>query len=636
MPQMDSLPAFSPPQGALPTLEKLGTTAPENVDALKVASTWLSSFEKHLSSVDVEGVLSLFVQATYSSLTADNDPSALSFYWRDILAFTWDIRTFEGTAVVRQFLTDRLEQTKASNLQLKLGPDGKAFVIYQQLYPDLAWVQLMFTFETDVGLASGIVRLVPTPGNATGDIEWKAHSVFTNLEDLKGFPEKLGLLRKAEPQHGRWVEERERERLFLDKDPTVLVIGGGQSGLEIAARLKFLELPTLIVEKNNRIGDNWRNRYEALCLHDLVWYDHMPYIPFPSTWPVYTPAKKFANWMESYADVLELNVWTSSKVSNAKQDPDTQLWHVTVQKEDGTERLFKVKHLIFAIGYKGGKPNMPKYPGMDEFKGQIIHSTQHNKATDHLGKKIFVIGSGASAHDISVDYVNHGIDVTMFQRSPTFVMTVKNGSRLFFGSLYSENGLPTDVADRIFASYAMGFNIGMVNRLLKYVAHEDKDILDGLRSRGFKMDEGLKGAGPLLNVWLTGGGFYLDVGGSQYIIDGKIKLKNDALIESFTETGIKFDDGSEMEADVVVCATGLGNVIEGVREICGNVVAEGCTLSGITKEGEPRGIWRELPFKGLWYMMGNLGYCRFHSKHLALQIKAIEENVIGERYSLQE
>lgn len=123
----------------------------------------------------------------------------------------------------------------------------------------------MFDFETDSGIASGIARLVPT---ANG--EWKAHTIFTNLEDLKGFPEKIGPLRNSVTNHGKWEENRKKEAEFVDKQPTVLIVGGGQSGLDVAARLKALNVSSLVVERNPRIGDNWRTRYESLTLHDPV------------------------------------------------------------------------------------------------------------------------------------------------------------------------------------------------------------------------------------------------------------------------------------------------------------------------------------------------------------------------------
>jgi len=416
-----------------------------------------------------------------------------------------------------------------------------------------------------------------------------------------------------------------------------LIVGGGHSGLGVAARLKALGIPALVIEKNGRIGDNWRTRYEALCLHDPVWYDHLPYLPFPTSWPVFCPAKKLANWLEFYVEALELNVWTSSTVINSTQDPITKIWSVIVKQQNGKERVFKVKHIVLALGFKGDQWYIPSFPGQDTFKGQVLHSSQHGKASDHAGKKVVVIGACTSAHDICVDYADHDIDVTMFQRSSTYVMSTTKGLPMLLKGLYEENGPPTDVADKINASFPNLLMAGLGYRGAKLIAEADKEILDGLRQRGFRTNMGLHDAGLLLGVWTKAGGYYMDVGGSQYIIDGKIKLKNDSQIQGFTSNGLKFEDSSEVAADVVVFCTGLSDTRDGIRKVCGDEVADKIKpLWGLNEEGEINGCYRDLGYQGLWYIMGNLALSRFYSKHIALQIKAMEEGLFGERYSLAE
>ena len=232
-------------QPSLPTLDKLGSKVAADVNVKEVASQWLESFALKVRSADIEGITNLFVEDAF---------------FRDILALTWDFRTFEGTHAIKKFLEDRLHKAKPSSFKLK-----DEFLGLQQPYPDVAWIQAMFDFETDVGLGSGVFRLVPL-----SDGGWKAHTMFTNLEDLKGFPERIGPLRDHRPNHGKWAEKRKKEIEFEDDEPTVLIIGGGQSGLDLAARLKYLDVSTLVVERLPRIGDNWRKRYEALCLHDPV------------------------------------------------------------------------------------------------------------------------------------------------------------------------------------------------------------------------------------------------------------------------------------------------------------------------------------------------------------------------------
>ncbi|KDR78644.1 hypothetical protein GALMADRAFT_244116 [Galerina marginata CBS 339.88] len=626
------------PEASLPTLSKLGQPhIPQDLDAVKVASEWVASFAKSAEQADVDGLLDLIATSSFALNIFKGDehvdpssPQDILVYWRDVLALTWDIRTFEGTANIKQFLSKQLASAKISNVQLQTDVPPEL----QRLFPDLAWIQVLFKFETKAGLCSGVARLVPISNASNQELTWKAHSVFTNLDDLKGFPEKIGPLRNHQPNHGKWEAARTEEVGFEGKDPTVLIIGGGHSGLGTAARLKALDIPTLIIERNSRIGDNWRTRYEALCLHDPVWFDHLPYLPFPPSWPVFTPAKKLANWLEHYAESMELNIWTSSTVKSATQNPKTKSWSVTVTKADGSERVFNVKHVVLAIGFKGGVGYIPTIPGMESFKGEILHSSHHNKAADHAGKKIVVVGSCTSAHDICVDYANHGIDVTMFQRSSTYVMSTKNGVPILLGGLYSENGPPTALADKLNASMSNLLMAGVTYRASKMIADADKETLDGLHKRGFRTNGGFKDTGLLLSVFTRAGGYYMDVGGSQYIIDGKIKLKNDAQIQGFAEGGLKFDDGSELAADVVIFCTGYLDTRHSLRKLFGDEVADKSTqIWGLTEEGELSGCYRDFGYEGLYNIQGNLALCRFYSKTLALQIKAIEEGVFGERYS---
>jgi hypothetical protein len=173
------------------------------------------------------------------------------------LPLTWDFRTFRGLSTIITFLRDRVGITRPKAFNLR--PES---VSLERSGGDLAWIRLVFDFETEFGIVFGLLRLVPTSNG-----EWKGYSAYTNLEDLKNFPEKTGALRNPEPNHGYWEDERKRERVFESLDPTVLVIGAGRSGLAIAARLKCYEIPTLVVERNERRGDNWRNRYNSLSLH---------------------------------------------------------------------------------------------------------------------------------------------------------------------------------------------------------------------------------------------------------------------------------------------------------------------------------------------------------------------------------
>ncbi|GBE89505.1 FAD/NAD-binding domain-containing protein [Sparassis crispa] len=596
----------------IPTLDKLGASVPPDLDARKVASVWFEAFVSHVESGSIDEALSLFVEDAY---------------WRDILVLTWDFRTFDGATKIKQFLTDRLPAAKLHAFKLQ------EFVELEQPYPDLGWIVAMFSFESDIGIGSGVFHLVPT---ASG--EWKAHTMFTNLEDLRDYPEAIGLRRSRRSKPGaQWAAERRQELEFEGNDPTVLVIGGGQNGLELAARLKFLNVPVLVVEAHNRIGDNWRKRYDKLCLHWPIWYDHMPYIPFPPTWPLYTPSLKMADWLESYAQALELNVWTSTVATQATQGPDKR-WSVVVKRGDGSERTFHVNHLVFATGLGDATPNMPAIAQQERFKGTVMHSSHYKNSIGYGGKKVIVIGAGNSAHDVAADLAADNIDVTMYQRSATYVMNLDKQWKYIGGRLYSEGSPPIDVADRLANSLPHLYQEnGPAQRAAKLIAEADKELRDKLQAVGFKLNLGEKDAGIHVLLKTKGGGHYFDTGASQLIIDGKIKIKNGCMIERFTETGLMFDDGSELSADVVICATGIGDTRNSIRSVCGDEIANACKpIWGLDEEGELRGSYRDLGIPGLWYAMGSLVMTRFHSKHLALQIKAIETGVFSTRYSLDD
>jgi len=340
--------------------------------------------------------------------------------------------------------------------------------------------------------------------------------------------------------------------------------------------------------------------------------------------------------LEYYAEAMELPVWTSSNIISTSQDNNNK-WHVKIRRGDKAEREFIVNHLVFATGISGGSIRPYDYPGLDKFKGEFLHSSEHKRALDHSGKKVVVVGSCTSAHDIAKDYYDHGIDVTIVQRGPTYIMSCKNGWDVLFKDLYCEGGPPADIADRLNASFPNFMALEFHQRKVKEIAELDNELLDGLRSVGFKLTNGIQGTGFGLLAWNKAGGYYLDTGASQLIVDKKIKLKNDSNISEITETGLKFGNGSELPADVIVFATGLGEIGDVIRSVCGDDVAERVKkIWGLNSEGEINGAWRDIGVPNMWYMMGNLALCRFHSKHVALQIKAIEEGIFGQRYSSQD
>ena len=135
-------------------------------------------------------------------------------------------------------------------------------------------------------------------------------------------------------------------------------------------------MPTLVIDRYPRPGDQWRSRYKSLCLHDPVWYDHLPYLPFPDHWPVFTPKDKIGDWLEMYVKVMELDYWSNTEAHAASFDEATGAWTVDVDARGARGRCCDPKQLVFATGMSG-MPERADPPGQDVFRGDQHHSSQH-------------------------------------------------------------------------------------------------------------------------------------------------------------------------------------------------------------------------------------------------------------------
>ena len=395
----------------------------------------------------------------------------------------------------------------------------------------------------------------------------------------------------------------------------------------------MLGVPTLVIDQNERVGDNWRKRYHQLVLHDPVWYDHLPYMPFPPSWPIFTPKDKLADFFEAYARLLELDVWTRTELVHAQYDAGKKRWKVIINRKraDGTGevRTFYPRHVIQATGHSG-KKNQPELKGAETFQGhRLCHSSEFPGAReDGEGRKAIVIGSCNSAHDIAQDFLEKGYDVTMVQRSTTHVVSSKAITEIALKGVYSEDGPPVDDADMLIHGMPTSVLKAVQIKVNELQTAHDKDMLEGLARAGFKVDRGPDEAGLFFKYFQRGGGYYIDVGASQLIADGKIKVKQGQEVESVLPHGLRFADGTELEADEIVLATGYQNMRTQTRAMFGDEVADRVgDVWGFNEEGEMRIIWQRSGHPGFWFHGGNLALCRYYSRFLALQIKALEEGL---------
>lgn len=582
----------------------------------------LAKLGKALEKGDVEAAVNLF--------QAD-------CYWRDLVTFTWNLRTMEGQEQIGEMLSAQLSAIKPRRFQQdsnEQASDGDGVT------------QGWFEFETDVARGYGHIRL-------KNGLIW---TLLTTMTELKGHEEPKGVNRPlgAEHGHGRnrktWKESREQEaaELGYETQPYVLIIGGGQGGIALGARLRQLNVPTIIIEKNERPGDSWRKRYKSLCLHDPVWYDHLPYIPFPENWPVFAPKDKIGDWLEWYTRVMELNYWNSTICKSAAYDEDRQEWTVIVERA-GKEVILKPKQLVLATGMSG-KANVPKFAGQDIFKGEQQHSSQHPGPDAYKDKKVVVIGSNNSAHDICAALWEAGADVTMVQRSSTHIVRSETLMDIGLGDLYSEravaSGMTTRKADLIFASLPYRILHEFQIPLYEKMRERDAAFYADLEKAGFMLDWGADGSGLFMKYLRRGSGYYIDVGACDLIIDGSIKLKSGSDVDHLTENAVVLKDGTQLPADLVVYATGYGSMNGWAADLISKEVADKvgkCWGLGSETpkdpgpwEGEQRNMWKPTQQQALWFHGGNLHQSRHYSQYLSLQLKARKEGIPTPVYNLQE
>lgn len=550
-------------------------------------------------------------------------------YWRDMLSFTWEITTFQGTSHIAAALDATFEDCGAHNFRLEAQE-----VTEGRLGSDVT-IEAFFEFETKLVNGRGYMRLVNDGGNPE---TWKALTFLTTAKELKAFPSDPFLHRRREaiPQRTteNWLDRRKAEAEFANSDPEVLIIGAGQAGLALGARLNQLDVSTLLVDKFERVGDNWRKRYHSLTLHNEICTNHLPYIPFPPTWPVYVPKDMIADFFEFYAMAMELNIWTSTTFLGGEYDPEAKRWTVRVQRADGTIRTMRPSQVVLAMGISGA-PRLPTIPGMDSFAGQVVHSSRSTVDLDVEGKTVLVVGAGTSAHDIAQDLYLRGAQVTMLQRSSTTVVSLEPaGARAY--TLFKDNEGKKPMADLDLMGSSVPFDLvrKLHMTLSKQMAEDDKELLSELRKVGFLLDNGEDDTGFFMKLLRYHGGYYINVGASNLIIEGKIKLRSGVGLARVDENHAYLSDGSSLQTDMIVMATGYQPFQNVIRAMFGTDVADRVgPVWGIGPNGELRNMWTRTKQQGLFVAGGTFPQCRNYSQYTAIRIKAELEGLIPESAS---
>ena len=580
--------------------------AEESDASAHVASKWLTAFEAALNGGAIEALARLFGD---------------DCHWRDLLALTWNITPSEGAERIARKLLDANVEARARNFRLADGRTPPRRL--KRLGIDV--VEAIFRFETETGRGYGVVRL-PT---AHAD---RASALMTSLQELKGFEEPIGSRRPSGDAYSRtfggdnWSDRRAKEQAFETEDPAVVIIGAGQAGLTLAARLRLLKVPTLVVDRSPRVGDVWRQRYHSLALHNGVQLNHMAYMPFPPSWPNLLPKDMLGNWLETYAWAMECNVWTGATVLGAAFDESAGRWSVRIERADGV-RMLHPRHLVFANGLSG-RAKTPKLPGLGDFGGTVLHTHDYTSGAEWKGKRALVLGTGTSGHDVAQDLHNFGASVSLIQRSSTTVVSLKAAKLVH--TIYYDEGLPTEDADLVATVSTYPLLVRGYQLAVQRMKEIDKDLLEGLRRRGFKLDFGEDETGHQMKFRRRHGGYYLDCGCSELIVNGDIGLIQYDDIDAFVGDGIRMKDGRIVAADLIVTATGYQTPSENLAELVGDeIAAKVGQIWGIAGDGELSNMFRPTPQKGLWVVGGGLAHARIYTHYLALQIKAREAGLLA-------
>ncbi|MBR9765537.1 MAG: NAD(P)/FAD-dependent oxidoreductase [Rhodobacteraceae bacterium] len=564
----------------------------------EIAEGWLAALDTAVAARDAAQVADLFTKDAY---------------WRDLLAAQWNFHTAKGNAAIGELLTTDGAESGIRNFRLDPRYSGPSW----QARAGRNVIEVIFAFDTTVGTGNGVARLEKVDGGGV-----KAWGFMTSLQELEGYPEFIDDAR-PERVHGEtanenWVDIRTKEEA-AETDPEVLIVGAGQCGLMIAARLKAMGVRILMVDRIARMGDNWRHRYHTLQLHNELCTIDFPYTSFPRNWPVYLPKDMYAAWMEFYAEAMSIPVWTSTQFEGAEYDDSTGTWTARLNR-DGEARTLRPKHVVLATGGVSGRKHYPDLPGLSSYKGTVAHSADVRPTPEFNGKKVLVVGTSTSGHDIALELLNNGSDVTMIQRSPTNVVNIDQANMVY--ALYKENR-SIDEVDVVSVANDYDAAIRGYQDFGKRVRELEADQLQALEKAGFRTDPGYMGGGHFANYLHRGGGYYINVGATAKIIDGSIKIRQASDIETYGPDGAQLKDGSTLHADAIVLATGYLNQEADVREYFGDAVADKVgQIWGWGEDGEMRGAWRPTGQEGLWLQLGGIPQSRTFSKFLALQIVA--------------
>lgn len=356
------------------------------------------------------------------------------------------------------------------------------------------------------------------------------------------------------------IMNKSSRRVFV---PGPVIVGAGPSGLAVAACLKDKGFPSMVLERSSCIASLWQLKtYDRLRLHLPKQFCELPLMGFPSEFPTYPTKQQFIQYLETYARKFEIRPRFNETVLHAEYDKVIGFWRVKTVGKKLEETEYICRWLVAATG-ENAEAVVPKIDGMEEFGGDIRHTSRYKSGEEFRCKKVLVVGCGNSGMEVCLDLCNHSAKPSLVVRDTVHVLPREMLGKSTFGlSMWLLKWLPMRLVDRFLL---------IVSRLM---------LGDTAR---LGLDR--PGLGPLELKNMSGKTPVLDVGTLAKIKSGDVKVCPG--IEKLRRHAVEFVDGKIENFDAIILATGYkSNVPSWLKE--GDMFSE---KDGFPKRPFPNG-WR--------------------------------------------
>ncbi|KAH9906805.1 hypothetical protein F4778DRAFT_723448 [Xylariomycetidae sp. FL2044] len=596
-------------QHPVPTVE-IGDIGMDEGEPTKLARAALEALNAGLTGKDAASLEACFYKG--------------QAYWKDLLALTYHLRTISTPDKIASSLLET-----AGLRGLVGGFEIKGDAVFIRPTPVLQFIDCNFTFKTEAPAATCSGRILLLPLKVEERVVWKIWILSTKLENLDVQPEDETLLKAP----GRQLNSS------APTETDVFIAGGGNAAAALAARLKALGVESIMAERNARVGDNWALRYDSLRFHVPTSFCELPFMTYDKELqsPHRLSKDELAGQLRRYVEAFHLNLITSAQITRTSRMPDNR-WHIELRTPGGAYTVI-AKHVVQATGVSSQKPYVPPIADEGLYTGISIHSTKF-KNGDQLktqgASSVLIVGSANTAFDLLEDCHAAGLKATMVVRSPTYIVPEEHVCDKLGLGVYDYG--PVEQTDRMLLTLPAVVDAQLARGLFTQFASQEPERYAALAQAGFPvLDSRAAHASLAHHLIERGGGHYVDIGGTKIIAEGRADVKAGVEPVGYTTTGLRFSDGSTVDADAVVWCTGFADkdaraTVAEVFQAAEEDVPVDATW-GIDEEGEIRGLWkRQRLVDNFWTMGGYTQQHRYHSKTLAMQIKAALEGVLPPAY----